>query len=107
MSTTAPPAFWAASPYDRPRPRATTPRGPAPATAQAAAPASVGRMTSARLAAVRPQPVSSAPAWAGSGSPRIDADGEQHDPDGSEGEDGSVAEDQVLRRAALAGVEQQ
>ncbi|CAM5447240.1 hypothetical protein STANM309S_05646 [Streptomyces tanashiensis] len=58
MSRTVPPAFCAASPYARPRPRATAPRGPQPRTASTASTCPRGRRTRARVGAVRPQPLS-------------------------------------------------
>src|SRR5699024_5184145 len=67
MSSTSPPEFWALSPYERPRPRATTPRrrwsGPealASLTAATAAEISSterGVRTWLRAGAVRPHPV--------------------------------------------------
>src|ERR1700712_4492438 len=60
MSTTRPPPFWALSPYDRPRPRAMTPREPpsaACATALAISSWSGVDSTLATDGAVRPQPV--------------------------------------------------
>ena len=61
MSMTKPPPFWALSPYDRPSPRAITPRVPPSATwATAFAITSGSRVdnTWATVGAVRPQPVS-------------------------------------------------
>src|SRR5262245_22118843 len=58
MSTTSPPPFWALSPYERPSPRAITPRPCACDTALAITSASGVDSTCAMLGAVRPQPVS-------------------------------------------------
>src|SRR3954470_6664600 len=61
MSTTRPPPFCALSPYERPIPRAMTPRAPvseACETALAITSASGGDSTCATLGAVRAQPVS-------------------------------------------------
>ena len=58
MSMTRPPPFWALSPYERPSPRAITPRMPACDTALAITSASGVDSTCATLGAVRPQPVS-------------------------------------------------
>ena len=57
MSSTAPPAFCAASPYARPSPRAIVPRPPHSRTARTASSYDPGRSTCAELGAVRPQPV--------------------------------------------------
>src|ERR1700722_18706356 len=61
MSTTRPPPFWALSPYERPSPRAMTPRPPASAasaTALAITSGSGVESTCATDGAVRLQPVS-------------------------------------------------
>src|ERR1700752_2971534 len=58
MSTTRPPPFWALSPYERPSPRAITPRLSACDTALAITSASGVDSTRPTLGAVRPQPVS-------------------------------------------------
>lgn len=57
MSSTEPPAFWAASPGARPSPRAMAPRGPRPRTTAAASSYVRGRNRTAVVGAVRPQPV--------------------------------------------------
>lgn len=49
--------FCAASPGDRPSPRAMTPRGPRPRTTAAASSRVRGRNRTAVVGAVRPQPV--------------------------------------------------
>ena len=56
--STRPPAFWAASPYARPRPRAITPRGGCSLTA-AAASVAVTDIRSADVGLVPPHPVRS------------------------------------------------
>ena len=53
---TCPPAFWAAAPYERPRPRAMTPRSPAEQTTSRTWASSAGTTVSATVHAVRPQP---------------------------------------------------
>src|SRR5882757_6805296 len=58
MSMTSPPPFWALSPYERPSPRAITPRPSACDTALAITSGSGVDSTWATLGAVRPQPVS-------------------------------------------------
>src|SRR5260370_36352236 len=61
MAITRPPPFCALSPYERPRPRAITPRVPpsaARATAFAMTSGSVVESTCATVGAVRPHPVS-------------------------------------------------
>src|SRR5699024_6210391 len=57
VSSTRPPAFCAGSPYERPRPRAITPRCPAVTTARAIRSGSGVVSTSATVGALRPQPV--------------------------------------------------
>src|SRR4051794_14303674 len=100
--TTRPPAFCAASPYARPRPRASTPRGPASATSAATAPGSAGACTSARVGAVRPQPLSSRSSATG-----VHADGEEHEPAPREDPQLGVAEDEVLRRPAVPPLDEE
>src|SRR3954452_16597021 len=97
-----PPAFCAASPYARPRPRASTPRGPASATSAATAPGSAGSCTSARVGAGRPPPLSSP-----SPPPGVDANGEEREPAPREDAQLGVAEDEVLRRPAVPPLDEQ
>lgn len=66
MSSTAPPAFCAASPYARPSPRAIVPRPPHSRTARTTSSYVPGRSTCAELGAVRPQPVTEVASAAGS-----------------------------------------
>src|SRR4051812_3979590 len=102
-SSTRPPAFWAASPYARPRPRATTPRAGAARTNRSASPSFSGVERCARVGAVPPHPsrrASSPGSTCGSGD--IEADGDDDDPERGEGLQRTVTEDHVLRRAALA-----
>src|SRR4051794_38329375 len=100
--TTRPPAFCAASPYARPRPRASTPRSPASPTSAPTAPGSAGACTSARVGAVRPQPLSSRSSATG-----VHADGEEHEPAPREDAQLDVAEHEVLGRAAVPALDEQ
>src|SRR4051794_8204181 len=95
VSTTVPPAFWAASPYARPRPRAITPRSPPAASVAAISEGSCGRRSAARVGAVRPQPVSSASAGSVT---EVDTAGEHDHPRERTGPEPGIAEDEVLRR---------
>src|SRR5262245_11577283 len=58
VSSTTPPEFCAASPYDRPSPRATTPRSAWSATSAASSSTWTGTRTSDDDGMARPQPVS-------------------------------------------------
>lgn len=75
MSSTDPPAFCAASPYARPRPRGIPPRAPHSRTAAAASSYVLGRISQPAVGAVRPQPVTVV--WSGpmtSGAESVSAD---------------------------------
>ena len=61
-ASTIPPAFWAASPWLRPAPRASTPPAGWLATRARSWPSGSGPSTRARDGVVRPQPLSSRPA---------------------------------------------
>src|SRR3954470_7907797 len=107
-SSTSPPAFWAASPYARPRPRATTPRRGAARTSRSASSSFNGVETWARVGAVPPQPSRSASSPGRTcGSGDIDTDGDDEDPERGKGLQRPVAEHDVLRRATLALLHQQ
>src|SRR5919199_4434927 len=102
MSSTRPPAFWAASPYARPRPRGRTPRSPGSASARATSAALRGRTTVATLRVARPQPVSAR------GAPsEVDGTREERDPRGGQREEHAVGEHELLGRAAAALVEEE
>src|SRR3954451_14519770 len=93
VSTTVPPAFWAASPYARPTPRAISPPPPPAASASASSAGSWGRRSVARVGAVRPQPVSSASAGSAT---EVDTAGEHDHPRERARPQAGIAEDEVL-----------
>src|SRR5207302_1946045 len=96
--TTRPPAFCAASPYERASPRATTRRGGASLTSRPTSASDDGSTTSAAVGAVPPQPVSSL---------RIHGDGKQRNPQKTQYLQGPIPQHHVFGRAALALFEQQ
>src|SRR6516162_8331502 len=89
MSSTTPPAFWAASPYERPSPRAITPRtGGERNTAPVCSP-SPAATTVAAVGAVRPHPISSE---RGTRSSNGGAQHDHGDPDRAQDGEGPVGQ---------------
>src|SRR6266545_3227771 len=106
-SSTVPPAFCAASPYARPSPRASTPRGPAFSTTAAASSYDVTGCSTAVLGAVRPQPVSRVrtpgrgPHASGTEHPGT----HEREPDRGQPLQDPVVQHDVLRLTGLTGVD--
>src|SRR5262249_2792685 len=96
--TTDPPAFWAASPYERPMPRAITPRGPAEVRMGGTSSSDDGRTTRAAVGDVRPQPLSNSRSSAPSA---IDPESEGDHPHDRQDLKHPVPEHDVFGRTAM------
>src|SRR3954470_1821175 len=107
-SSTIPPAFRAASPYERPRPRAIAPRAGLVRSRRSTSPSSSGVTSRARLGEAPLHPASRGSAPGSSvcvGD--IQADPDENDPEEAHDLERAVPQHEVLRRAALTALDEE